>query len=196
MEKRAGGLAASNTVSSLVRTREYLTGREIERLMAAARKGSRWGHRDATMILIGYCHGLRASELCDLQWSQVELATGRLHVRRAKNGSPSVHPMQGDEIRALRRLQREQGPSSHVFMSERDGPMTPKAFHALFGRIGVRAKMPFPIHPHMLRHGCGYALANAGHDTRSLQAWLGHKNIQHTVRYTDLAPDRFKNFWR
>jgi Phage integrase family len=102
--------------------------------------------------------------------SQVELTTCRLHVRRAKNGSPSVHPMQGDEIRAGRRLQREQGPSSHVFMTERDGPMTPKAFHALFGRIGARAKMPFPIHPHMLRHGCGYALANAGHDTRALQA--------------------------
>ena len=91
--------------------------------MAAARKSSRYGHRDATMILVGYRHGLRASELCDLQWSQVELATGRLHVRRAKNGSPSVHPMQGDEIRALRRLQREQGPSSHVFMTERDGPI-------------------------------------------------------------------------
>jgi|AmaraimetFIIA100_FD_contig_111_93445_length_1927_multi_5_in_0_out_0_2 type 1 fimbriae regulatory protein FimB/type 1 fimbriae regulatory protein FimE len=145
---------------------------------------------------IGYRHGLRASELCDLQWSQVELATGRLHVRRAKNGSPSVHPMQGDEIRALRRLQREQELSSHVFMTERDRPMTPKAFHALFGRIGARAKMPFPIHPHMLRHGCGYALANAGHDTRALQAYLGHKNIQRTVRYSELAPDRFKNFWR
>jgi site-specific recombinase XerD len=104
--------------------------------------------------------------------------------------------MQGDEIRALRRLQREQGPSSHVFMTERDGPMTPKAFHALFGRIGARAKMQFLVHPHMLRHGCGYALANAGHDTRALQAWLGHKNIQHTVRYTELAPDRFKDFWR
>src|SRR5262245_18896967 len=124
-----------NTVSSLVRTREYLTGRELERLMAAARKGSRWGHRDATRVLIGYRHGLRASELCDLRWSQVELSTGRLHVPRAKNGSPSVHPMQGDEIRALRRLKREQGPSSHVFMTERGGPMTPKAFHALFARI-------------------------------------------------------------
>ena len=84
--------------------------------MAAARKSSRYGHRDAIMILIGYRHGLRAFELCDLQWSQIELATGRLHVRRVKNGSPSVHPMQGDEIRALRRLQREQGPSSHVFI--------------------------------------------------------------------------------
>src|SRR5262245_60612022 len=170
--------------------------RTLRTLRAMARKSSRYGHRDATMILIGYRHGLRASELCDLQWSQVELNTGRLHVRRAKNGSPSVHPLQDDEIRALRRLQREQGSSSHVFMTERDGPMTPKAFHALFGRIGMRAKMPFPIHPHMLRHGCGYALANAGHDTRSLQAWLGHKNIQHTVRYTELAPDRFRNFWR
>jgi type 1 fimbriae regulatory protein FimE len=108
------------------------------------------------MILIGYRHGLRASELCDLEWSQIELATGRAHVRRAKNGSPSVHPMRGDEIRALRRLQREQRASSHVFQSERGGPMTPKAFHALFGRIGERAKMPFPVHPHMLRHGCGY----------------------------------------
>jgi site-specific recombinase XerC len=70
--------------------------------------------------------------------------------------------------------------------------MTPKTFHALFGRIGARAKMPFPIHPHMLRHGCGYALANAGHDTRALQAYLGHKNIQHTVRYSELSPERFR----
>jgi integrase len=194
--KPQGRPAGTNHCKFLIRTREYLTTAEIERLMAAARKSSRYGHRDATMILIGYRHGLRASELCNLQWSQVELTTGRLHVRRAKNGSPSAHPMQGDEIRALRRLQREQGLSSHVFMSERDAPMTPKAFHALFGRIGARAKMRFPIHPHMLRHGCGYALANASHDTRALQAWLGHKNIQHTVRYTELAPDRFKDFWR
>src|SRR5262249_10654863 len=116
---RRGGRPAPTTVNSSVRTRVYLTTAEIERLMAAARKSSRYGHRDATMILIGYRHGLRASELCDLRWSQVELATGRLHVRRVKNGSPSVHPMQGDEIRALRRLHREQGLSSHVFMTER-----------------------------------------------------------------------------
>jgi integrase len=106
--------------------------------------------------------------------SRMELAAGRLHVRRAKNGSPSVHPLRGDEIRALRRLQRESETSPHVFSSERGGPMTPKAFHALFARIGRRAGMPFPVHPDMLRHGCGYALANAGHDTRALQAWLGH----------------------
>jgi type 1 fimbriae regulatory protein FimB/type 1 fimbriae regulatory protein FimE len=164
--------------------------------MAIARKASRYGHRDATMILIAYRHGLRASELCDLQWHQVELTAGRLHVRRTKRGTPSVHPMQGDEIRALRRLQRHQPAGPHVFATERGGPMAPKSFHTLIARLGERAKMPFPIHPHMLRHACGYALANAGHDTRALQAWLGHRNIQHTVRYTEMSPNRFRDFWR
>jgi integrase len=182
--------------SSVERTREYLTGREVEKLTAATRKSSRYGHRDATMILIAYRHGLRASEVCDLQWHQVELNAGRLHVRRSKRGTPSVHPIQGDELRALRRLQREQPPSPYVFCSERGGPIAPKSFHTLMVRLGERARMPFSIHPHMLRHGCGYALANAGHDTRAIQAWMGHKNIQHTVRYTELAPDRFKDFWR
>ena len=128
----------------------------------AARKRGRYGHRDATMILIGYRHGLRASELCDLQWHQVELNAGRLHVRRSKRGTPSVHPMQGDEIRALRRLQREQEASPHVFASERGGPMLAKSFGTQFARLGERAGMAFPIFPHMLRHACGYALANAG----------------------------------
>src|SRR5262245_58921788 len=182
--------------TSVGRTRRYLTSREIEKLIEAARKWGRYGHRDATMILLAYRHGLRASELCDLHWHQVELNAGRLHVRRSKNGTASVHPMQGDELRALRRLQREQEASPHVFASERGGPMTPKSFGTLFTRLGERANMPFPIFPHMLRHACGYALANAGHDTRALQAWLGHKNIQHTVRYTEMAPDRFKDFWR
>jgi hypothetical protein len=147
--------------SSVARTREYFTPAEIERLMATARKASRYGHRDATMILIAYRHGLRASELCDLQWHQVELTAGRLHVRRTKRGTPSVHPMQGDEMRALRRLQREQPSGPHVFATERGGPMAPKSFHTLVVRLGDRAKMAFPIHPHMLRHACGYALANA-----------------------------------
>jgi len=197
MASRNAGAEAPTTVNtSVTRTRNYLTGSEVDRLIAAARKVSRYGHRDATMILIAYRHGLRASEVCDLQWHQIELAAGRLHVRRSKRGTPSVHPMQGDEIRALRRLQREQGPGPHVFVSERGGPMTPKSFGNAFARLGERAGMPFLIHPHMLRHGCGYALANAGHDTRALQAWLGHKNIQHTVRYTELSPARFRDFWK
>ena len=197
MASKAIGAAAPTIVNSTVaRTREYLTSSEVEILMAAARKSSRYGHRDATMILIAYRHGLRASEVCDLQWHQVELATGRLHVRRRKRGTPSVHPMQGDEIRALRRLQRQQDAGAYVFMSERGAPMTAKSFHTLIARLGERAGMAFPIHPHMLRHACGYKLANDGHDTRALQAWLGHRNIQHTVRYTELAPDRFRDFWR
>lgn len=189
-------IAPTIVFPSVPRTREYLTAAELEKLMAVARKTGRYGHRDATMILIAYRHGLRASELCDLQWHQVELDAGRLHVRRNKRGTASVHTVQGDELRALRRLLREQPPGPHVFVSERGGPMTPNSFGNLFARLGGRAGMAFPIHPHMLRHSCGYALANAGHDTRAIQAWMGHKNIQHTVRYTELAPERFKNFWR
>ena len=194
MAKAERATARSTTVNSSVR--KYLTPREVERLMNAARKSGRYGHRDATMILIAFRHGLRASELTGLRWPDVELATGRLHVRRVKNGSPSVHPLQGDELRALRRLQREQQPSSHVFTTERGGPMTPKGFNTAMHRIGERAGMPFPVHPHMLRHATGYALANAGHDTRAWQAYLDHKNIQHTVRYTELSSSRFKDFWR
>jgi type 1 fimbriae regulatory protein FimB/type 1 fimbriae regulatory protein FimE len=192
------GVIAPNIIYSTVNRKKYLTGPEVELLIVTARKSSRWGRRDSTMVLIVFRHGLRACELVDLQWHQIELKAGRLHVHRRKNGTPSVHTLQGNEIRALRRLQREQGGGGegYVFVSERGGPMTPKAWHALFARIGRRAGMPFPIHPHMLRHACGFALANHGHDTRSIQACLGHKNIQHTVGYTELAPNRFRNFWK
>ena len=100
-------------------------------------------------------------------------------------------------MRALRRLQREQEPKSpFVFTSERGAPFTTAGFARMVERVGVAAKLPFKAHPHMLRHACGYALANKGHDTRALQAYLGHRNIQHTVRYTELSPMRFKDFWR
>jgi integrase len=178
-----------------LRTREHLTGAEIERLMEAA-KGNRYGHRDATMILIAYRHGLRVSELCDLRWDQVDFAKATLHVRRAKSGTPSTHPLQGDETRALRRLQRESEASPFVFTSERGSPFTTAGFARMLERAAAAAKIEIKVHPHMLRHACGFALANAGHDTRSLQAYLGHRNIQHTVRYTEMAPDRFKDFWR
>jgi site-specific recombinase XerD len=179
-----------------LRTREYLTEAEVERLMTAARK-NRWGHRDATMILVAYRHGLRVSELVDLRWDQIELASGSLHVRRVKRGTPSTHPILGDELRALRRLQRGQEPKSpFVFTSERGAPFTPAGFARMVERAGAEAKLGLKVHPHMLRHACGYALANRGHDTRALQAYLGHRNIQHTVRYTELSPTRFKDFWR
>ena len=138
---------------------------------------------------------LGKDRLAEIDELMMRYALAYAPAEKDEKGNP-CRPFWESPADEARFLQREQGLSSHVFMSERDGPMTPKAFHALFGRIGARAKMRFPIHPHMLRHGCGYALANAGHDTRALQAWLGHKNIQHTVRYTELAPDRFRDFWR
>jgi integrase len=179
-----------------LRSREYLTEAEVERLMNTAKR-NRWGHRDATMIFIAYRHGLRASELVDLRWDQIEFRTATLHVRRVKQGTPSTHPILGDELRALRRLQREQEPKSpFVFTSERGAPFSTAGFARMIERAGVEAKLAFKAHPHMLRHACGYALANKGHDTRALQAYLGHKNIQDTVQYTELVPARFKDFWR
>ena len=179
-----------------LRTREYLTEAEVETLIAAAKR-NRHGHRDATMILVAYRHGLRVSELVDLRWDQVDFSTATLHVRRVKRGTPSTHPVLGDELRELRRLQREQEATSpFVFTSERGAPFTTAGFARMVERAGVEANLGFKAHPHMLRHACGYALANKGHDTRALQAYLGHRNIQHTVRYTELSPTRFKDFWR
>ena len=179
-----------------LRTREFLTDDEVQRLVEAA-KANRHGQRDATMILVAYRHGLRASELTDLRWDQIEFTSASLHVRRVKQGTPSTHPILGDELRALRRLQREQEPKSpFVFTSERGAPFTTAGFARMIERAGVEADFGFKAHPHMLRHACGYALANKGHDTRALQAYLGHKQIQHTVRYTELSPARFKDFWR
>ena len=147
-------------------------------------------------MLVAYRHGLRAQELCDLEWSQVDWKAATLHVRRVKKGTPATHPILGDELRKLRLLQREQAPKSpFVFTSERGSPFTTAGFARLVERAGQAAGFKFKAHPHMLRHACGFALANKGHDTRALQAYLGHKNIQHTVRYTELSPDRFKNFW-
>lgn len=179
-----------------LRQREYLTPDEVEKLIKAARDG-RYSHRDATLILVAYRHGLRAAEICELEWSQVEWGrSATLHVRRVKNGKPMAHPLRGDELRALRELQRQYPDSAYVFATERGGPFTPDAVNRLVKRIGKRAGFPFPVHAHMLRHGCGYALAGRGHDTRAIQDWLGHRSIQHTVRYTELSPTRFKDFWR
>ena len=175
-----------------LRTREHLTQAEVERLIEAA-KANRHGRRDATMLLIAFRHGLRASEVCDLRWDQVDFNQAVLHVRRSQSGTPSTHPLTGVEMRALRRLHREAA-SPFVFVSERGAPFSTAGFARMVERAA--AGLDIKVHAHMLRHACGFALANAGHDTRALQAYLGHKNIQHTVRYTELAPTRFKNFWR
>ena len=179
-----------------VRSREYLTEQEVELLINTARKTGRHGHRDATLILLTYRHGLRVSELVSLRWDQIDLKQGLLHVNRVKNGSPSSHPVRGPEIRSLRRLKRDYPESPYVFVTERKGPLTTSTVRKLITRAGEKAEIDFPVHPHMLRHACGFKLANDGQDTRALQHYLGHKNIQHTVRYTELTSKRFDNFWK
>jgi len=178
------------------RSREYLTPAEIERLIAAAKEG-RWGQRDATLITVAYRHGLRAIEAAELEWAQVEFGrNASLHVRRAKQGKPSVHPIRGDELRALSALRKAQPDSGYVFTTERGTPFTADAINRLVKIIGARAELPLPVHFHMLRHSCGYKLANDGIDTRAIQDWLGHVSITHTTRYTALSQTRFKDFWR
>jgi type 1 fimbriae regulatory protein FimE len=177
------------------RTREHLTPQEVDKLIKAASRVGRYGHRDATLILIAFRHGLRVSELVALRWDQLDLEQGLLHVSRLKNGVPSTHPLRGPEIRALRRLRRDYGVSPYVFTTERRAAMTDSSVRKIIARAGDEARLGFPVHPHMLRHACGFKLANEGHDTRAIQHYLGHRNIQHTVRYTELAADRFKAFW-
>jgi len=194
-EKRTVAMPVRRKNAEL-RTREYLTDAEVARLTKVA-GSNRYGHRDATMILVAYRHGLRASELVDLRWDQVDFNTATLAVRRVKKGSPATHPIRGDELRALRRLEREQEPKSpFVFTSERGSPFTTAGFARMIERAGSAAELGFPAHPHMLRHACGFALANKGHDTRAIQGWLGHRSITSTAIYTALAPNRFKDFWR
>jgi type 1 fimbriae regulatory protein FimB/type 1 fimbriae regulatory protein FimE len=118
-----------------------------------------------------------------------------LHVRRLKHGVSSVHPLHGPELRALRKLQQANSGLAYVFLSERGSPLSDRTIRHIILRAGIDAQLPFPVHPHMLRHACGFYLANKGVDTRSIQQYLGHRNIQHTVRYTELAPQRFRDFW-
>jgi integrase len=187
---------SANVTVAMKRPREYLTEKEIERMMDTARQ-NRWGHRDATAILIAYRHGLRASELVAVRWDDFDLNTGRMHVRRAKGGEASVHPIGSKEIRALRRLQREASVKSpFVFVSERGAPLSVAGYQRMVARAGKVAKFPFLVHSHMLRHSTGYKLANDGQDTRAIQGYLGHRSIMSTQRYTALAPDRFKRFWK
>lgn len=178
------------------RSREYLSSGEIDKLIKATRNIGRYGHRDATMILLAYRHGLRVSELVSLRWSQFDLKHGLFHVVRQKNGIDSTHPLYGVELRALQKIRRESPGSQFVFLTERGSPMTDSTFRKMLYRAGEMAKLDLPVHPHMLRHSCGFKLANDGQDTRSIQYYLGHKNIQNTVPYTQISPNRFKDFWK
>jgi type 1 fimbriae regulatory protein FimB/type 1 fimbriae regulatory protein FimE len=183
--------------NSELRAREYVTPAEFTRLLTAATKG-RHGRRDRTLVLVMYRHALRVSEAVSLRWDAVHFGReAALAVSRAKHGKSTTHPMEPDVMRSLGELRKVSPDSVYVFLSERGTPMTTSNVRKLMTRIGRDAKLGFPMHPHMLRHGCGYALANKkGVTTRDLQAYLGHRSISSTVIYTELAPGRFKNIWR
>lgn len=177
------------------RTREFLTDQEVNQLRTAARQHGRHGHRDDTLILMMFRHGLRVGEIIALRWEQVDLKQGLLHVRRLKQGIPATHPLRGIQLRALRQLQRAYPDTPYVFVSERQTPLTARTVNHIITRAGGLAKLNLTVHPHMLRHSTGFYLANKGEDTRAIQAYLGHANIKNTVIYTQLSPQRFKNFW-
>ena len=179
-----------------VRGREHLTPTEVEQLAVAAGKIGRNGFRDGLMVRVAFRHGLRVSELVGLRRDQLDLVNGLLHVRRAKGGLPSTHLMGAWEIRALNKLAKDGPEGPYVFVTERGAPLTESTFFKIVARAGRAAGLPLSVHPHMLRHSCGYKLANDGKDTRSIQAYLGHKSIANTVRYTALSPTRFKDFWK
>jgi type 1 fimbriae regulatory protein FimB/type 1 fimbriae regulatory protein FimE len=174
-----------------------LTEVEVEGLAKAAGNRGRYGHRDRTMIMVCFRHGLRVNELVSLRWDQVNLDEALLAVRRDKKGRNTEHPIPGEELRALRRLKREQQAGSpFVFMTERGGPMTDRAFRLLVSNAGAEAKLPFPVHPHMLRHAAGYKLVNDRQPIRAIQQYLGHRRIQSTERYTEVDSQQFKGFFR
>ena len=149
------------------------------------------------MILLAYRHGLRAAEVVDLRWEQIDFKTATLHIRRAKNGTVSHASSErardaGSRVGASGKVRN---PPSCLFW-ERGAPLSAPGFSRMIERAVVAADLGIKAHAHMLRHACGYKLANDGHDTRAIQAYLGHRNVQNTTRYTALAPQRFKSFWQ
>jgi site-specific recombinase XerD len=181
------------------RVREHLTEGEMDKLLAALRQ-NRHGQRDWLIGLLIYRHGLRVSEACDLRWDDIDLAKRTIIVRRLKGSIDSSHYLERDELAGLKRLQRVQKPagskSAYIFVNERGQPFGRMGIARMIERAGEAAKLPFPVHVHMLRHSTGYALAGKGMDTRRLQHFLGHASITNTVRYTAMSPEPFKDVWR
>jgi type 1 fimbriae regulatory protein FimE len=191
-EKPTVGLGRAKNAT--YRQREYLTEAEIEQLLGAAGR-SRNPVRDRLLVLLAFRHALRVSELVDVQVEQIDLKAATIHIRRAKNGTPGIHGLQGDELRLIRALLREDPHSQFLFLSERKAPLSIDGAQKLIERLGVAAGFAFPIHVHMLRHAAGYALAGRGVDTRTLQAFMGHRSIANTVIYTAVADKRIRNIW-
>lgn len=175
------------------RGRKYLTRDEVRQLIRVARKGKRNGLRDALMVRLAFEHGLRVSELVGLKWQALNFGEQTITVTRAKGSISGTHPLQGDTLRDLRRYHREQGElvQGYMFTSERGSPLSIDGFRKLFHRISERA-FGVKWNPHALRHACGVYLINSGADIRTVQAYMGHANIQNTVAYTALTGRPFE----
>lgn len=178
--------------------KNFLSPSEMKAFLEAAR-GGRYGVRDYCMVLMAYRHGLRVGELVKFRLDDVDLDAGRAFIRRQKGSMSTNHPMDGDEIRAVRAWMRRRAGFAHkssplLFLSER-GPMCRQAFTFLCRQIAGRMKPTMHVHPHMLRHSCGYALANMGKDTRLIQDYLGHREIKNTEVYTRTTAKRFEGLW-
>ncbi|KLR43199.1 tyrosine-type DNA invertase [Enterobacter ludwigii] len=179
--------------------RKHLTRHEVGLILRAADRGIHF-ERDYCMIQMCFLHGLRVSELCCLQLSDIDMGGQSVYVRRLKNSLSTQHPLFDEELPALKRwlhVRRRwrDADSDWLFLSQKGGPLSRHQVRLLLKRYGEIAKVSIPAHPHMLRHGCGYALADLGKDTRLIQDYLGHRNIQHTVIYTATNTLRFVNMW-
>ncbi len=181
------------------RVREHLTEDEINKLLAALKR-KRHGQRDWLIGLIIYRHGLRVSEACDLRWDDIDLTKRNIQIRRLKGSIDSVHYLERDELAGLKQLRRDQAEqqikSAYVFVNERGNAFKRMGISRIIECAGEDAEIGFPVHPHMLRHSTGYALANKGMDTRRLQHYLGHASITSTVKYTAMSAEPFKDLWR
>jgi type 1 fimbriae regulatory protein FimB len=179
--------------------RKHLTGREVERLIEAT-KGSRNEARDRCLLLLMFRHGLRVSEACQMKLDQVDTESRVLHVARLKAGLSTTQPLRADELRAigawLKDRARMKPTGRAFFVSEQRKPLHRSTVNLMMQTYSKAASLPLLAHPHMLRHACGFALADQGADTRLIQDYLGHRNIQHTVRYTATNPARFEKLWR
>lgn len=176
--------------------RKFLSSHEVERLLAAI-FGNQNATRDQCMLLMCYIHGFRISELCNLRLQDLDLNTSRLSVNRLKNGFSVQHPIQKRERVALlgwlaQRPQYLGADSDYLFLSRHGSKLSRQHLYRIVRQYGEQAGLDVPVHPHMLRHACGYALADKGVDTRLIQDYLGHKNIQNTVIYTASNVERFR----
>jgi len=176
------------------RAKDFLTEAEVAALLDAA-KAARHGVRDHLLALMMYRHGLRVSEAIDLRRGEVDLDRARLWVRRLKNGLSVEQPIAGDELRAIKRhLATRSDALPWLFVSERGQPFTRQSVNYLLAAAAARAGLP-PVRPHMLRHSCGFYLANKGYDLRLIQDYLGHREPKHTAHYTRTAAYRFEGLW-